>query len=291
MSQRLFSHNQDGCRAIAPWQPLDERQVQRFFECNLPALLDIGFVSSEWCPGNEAFRIDTVAIDREGRPVIIEFKKGQDASVISQALAYRKCVQRHQREFEELVKSRHGDCLIDWNKTRIICIAPNFNAYDLEAVDSIDADIELIRFQFFGRDNIILDTVKSNRKTPKAHIGSKIKRPFSQQLQVASETVKLLLHSLRGSLGLVDDLFETESSEGLQYSCAGEEIARVTLTQGLQPRLKIALRSDPDEDVAAGLGSLRKGKGITETTLRSSGEIPYIVKWITAEQLDAMRAF
>lgn len=283
MSQSLFSFNQDGCKSLAPWQPFDERQVQVFFERNLHELLRLGMVASEWAPAGEALRMDTLAITAQGNPVIIEFKKVGDSGLLSQILAYKSCLMRHQREFESMVHARWPNVLIDWAVVQLVCIAPIFSRFDIEAIDSIQADLDLISYQFFGQDNVLLNTVKSTRVEKKPPTAPRVKRSFAQQHDVASAEVKNLLCALRAALEAQEDVFQSETRDGVTLSAGGSELGAITLTQGLHPRIKIAMTGNLPDDLATSLGSIRKGKGMTEVTLRKPEEIPSLLTWVEQE--------
>lgn len=59
-----------------------ERDIQRLFEKNLNEILNITFLASEYSTSFGG-RIDSLGIDNNGAPVIIEYKKGQNENVIT----------------------------------------------------------------------------------------------------------------------------------------------------------------------------------------------------------------
>lgn len=64
-----------------------EKDFQRLFEDNLEELLNITFLASEYSTSFGG-RIDTLGIDKNGSPVIIEYKKSQNENIINQGLSY-----------------------------------------------------------------------------------------------------------------------------------------------------------------------------------------------------------
>lgn len=58
-------------------------------EDNLLEVLDMDFLYSEY-PTTDRGRIDTLAIDADRAPVIIEYKRNRNENVINQALSYLK---------------------------------------------------------------------------------------------------------------------------------------------------------------------------------------------------------
>lgn len=82
-----------------------EVELQRRIEADMEAMLGIRFLASEyptepWHRG----RIDSLGLDKNNTPVVIEYKKGSNSGVLSQAVSYLSwlCSARH--EFEALVK-------------------------------------------------------------------------------------------------------------------------------------------------------------------------------------------
>jgi RecB family endonuclease NucS len=66
-----------------------EKDFQKLCETNLETLFNIRFIASEFNTGaKHAGRIDTLGLDENGYPVIIEFKKTGSQSIISQGLYY-----------------------------------------------------------------------------------------------------------------------------------------------------------------------------------------------------------
>jgi RecB family endonuclease NucS len=79
-----------------------EKDLQRLVEPNLLELLDVHFLETEYSTTSGG-RIDTLGIDRNGAPVIIEYKRKQNDNVINQALSYRKWLTAQKSEFFEML--------------------------------------------------------------------------------------------------------------------------------------------------------------------------------------------
>ncbi len=136
-----------------------EKSVQMFFEKNLEALLGVRFLASEFTTSNGG-RIDTLGLDENGCPVILEYKRASNENVINQGLFYLDWLMDHRKDFQWLVLEKLGkeDAeAVDWSAPRLICIAGDFNRYDDHAVKQIQRNIELIRYRRFGADLLMLD--------------------------------------------------------------------------------------------------------------------------------------
>jgi RecB family endonuclease NucS len=83
-----------------------ERSLQLLFEKNLEALLGVRFPASEFV--TEGGRMDTIGIDENSSPVIIEYKRATNENVINQGLFYLNWLMGHRMDFEWLVLQRFG---------------------------------------------------------------------------------------------------------------------------------------------------------------------------------------
>jgi hypothetical protein len=135
-----------------------EKSVQTFFEKNLESLLGVRFLASEFVTSNG--RIDTLGLDENGSPVILEYKRASNENVVNQGLFYLDWLMDHRKDFQWLVLEKLGkeDAEgVDWSAPRLICIAGDFNRYDNHAVKQMQRNIELIRYRRFGVDLLMLD--------------------------------------------------------------------------------------------------------------------------------------
>jgi hypothetical protein len=138
-----------------------EKSVQILFEKNLEALLGVRFLASEFTTSNGG-RIDSLGIDENGCPVILEYKRALNENVINQGLFYLDWLMDHRKDFQWLVLEKLGKRdaeSVDWPAPRLICIAGDFNRYDDHAVKQIQRNIELIRYRRFGSELLMLDLV------------------------------------------------------------------------------------------------------------------------------------
>jgi RecB family endonuclease NucS len=123
-----------------------EKPLQTLIEANLGPLLAIRFLVSEYRTGKvHAGRIDTLGLDENDCPVIIEYKRSTGENVINQGLFYLDWLMDHQAEFKLLVLERHGKAVadaIDWSSPRLVCIAADFTRYDAHAVQQINRNID-----------------------------------------------------------------------------------------------------------------------------------------------------
>ena len=105
-------------------------------------------------------RIDTLGLDENASPVIVEYKRALNENVINQGLFYLDWLLDHKAEVKLLVIDRFGReeaDRIDWGGTRLLCIAGDFTRYDEHAVQQINRNIELIRYRNFSEGLLLLE--------------------------------------------------------------------------------------------------------------------------------------
>ncbi|EOY45741.1 Transporter [Streptomyces lividans 1326] len=142
-----------------------EAEVQDLVEAHMGTMLGVRFLASEYGTGPlHGGRIDSLGLDENGSPVIVEYKRGTDAGVINQGLFYLAWLMDHRAEFEHLVRDRLGVMAASqvlWSGPRLICIAGDFTRYDVRAVREHRRSIDLVRYRLFGSDLLGLETVAS----------------------------------------------------------------------------------------------------------------------------------
>ena len=197
-----------------------EKSLQTIIENNLDNLLGIRFLASEYSTGpRHGGRIDTLGIDENGCPVIIEYKRAANENVINQGLFYLDWLLDHKSDFHLLVQKRLGENEaenIDWSAPRLICIAGDFTRYDKHAVQQINRNIELIRYRKFGDELLLLELVNAVTSEPDCNrpsLGGKNKptsyKTISETLSELSGPLRDLYEELRAYLcALGDDVQE-----------------------------------------------------------------------------------
>jgi len=184
-----------------------EREIQNLFESNLEALLGVRFVASEFSTG-QGGRIDTLGIDENGFPVVVEYKLDKNRTVINQGMSYMAWLRSHKSDFWKVVFEKLGKevaDLIDHSSTRLICIATDFTRDDLGAYELMPNNIDLVRYRRFGQHQLLLERITSSEATaapPSGTAASKSApdKPISQWLEEASQHIKSLYEALRQTI-------------------------------------------------------------------------------------------
>jgi predicted transport protein len=162
---RLFHTTTIGVTEVSPRLAEVEADVQSLVEAHMEPLLGVRFLASEYGTGPvHGGRIDSIGLDENGSPVIVEYKRGVNSGVINQGLFYLSWLMDHRAEFEHLVRHRLGGTAaaqVLWSGPRLICVAGDFTRYDVHAVLEHRRSIDLVRYRLFGNDLLGLETVAS----------------------------------------------------------------------------------------------------------------------------------
>jgi predicted transport protein len=147
-----------------------EKSLQSLIEAHLDTFLGVRFLATEYSTGKvHGGRIDTLGIDENGCPVIIEYKRATNENVINQGLFYLDWLMDHRGEFELFVLKKLGKEAsdeIEWSSPRLICIAGDFTRYDGHAVQQIHRNIELVRYRKYGDELLLFELVNTVSVTP-----------------------------------------------------------------------------------------------------------------------------
>jgi len=242
-----------------------EKPLQTLIENNLDVLLGVRFLATEHSTGKtHAGRIDTLGLDENDCPVILEYKRSTGENVINQGLFYLDWLMDHQAEFKLLVLEHYGKAsadAIDWSAPRLICIAADFTKYDAHAVQQMNHNIELIRYRRFGSDLLLLELV--NAVAAKGATGT---RPSSKPARVSKgagtdKTVREWLAEITGAMrelfesveGYLLSLGDDVQRKDLKLYVAFKRIKNFTTIVIQKDRLVLYLRLNPDHvDVVDG---------------------------------------
>ena len=293
-----------------------EKPLQTLIEANLQPLLNIRFIASEHSTGKtHGGRIDSLGLDENNCPVILEYKRSVGENVINQGLFYLDWLMDHKAEFKLLVLDKLGAAAadaIDWSAPRVVCIAADFTKYDGHAVQQIGRNIELIRYRQFGGDLLLLESVNAGSDGGGKATSTKLLKATANKLDTAGnggsaaadpagakgpgpdkslaellvtlpEPVQLLLASLEGyTLSLGDDVQRKELRLYLAFKRL-KNFATVVLHR--KNCLLLYLHVDP----ATALPVLPNARDVTNIGHWGTGNLE--VTLTTQADLDAAKPF
>lgn len=162
---KFFKINNNGIQELQGQSIRLEKSLQKLIENHLESFLGIRFLASEHSTGKRhGGRIDTLGLDENNSPVIIEYKRSMNENVINQGLFYLDWLLDHKAEFTLMAQKKYGVNFsenIEWNSPRLVCIAGSFTKYDEHAVQQINRNIELYQYKHYDEGFLMLDLVNA----------------------------------------------------------------------------------------------------------------------------------
>jgi len=192
-----------------------EKELQSLIEANSDEVLGMYFLESEYVT-TFGGRIDTLAVDYNGSPVIIEYKKNRNDNVINQALSYLRWLQAQKKEFfEMLIIKKLGNELakkltVDWKNPRVICIAESYSKFDIDTVEVIPMRIELFKYRYYDDGIFALEPLGVSEQKSQSSISNTSEKNITDNyiddfLIKASDEVKIIFQELRERIFSLDE--------------------------------------------------------------------------------------
>lgn len=277
--------------------PDKEKGLQKLIEANLEPLFGVRFVATEFSTGHKhRGRIDTLGLDQDGSPVIIEYKLHSNDNVMNQGLFYLDWLMDHRGDFEVAARSKLGEVEVSWSVPRLILLAGSFSRYDQYAVNRIDERIELWTYTLYEGDLVAVDLLSSEEVPGKVagpsgggSKGGAVKSPkattkplydVDHHLAKMSPTTQTLFELLRDEIAnFGPDVTERFMNQYVGY----RRLKNFTEVVGLKSKLNVFIDGpidDPQgvcEDVA-GIGHW--GTGNNRATVSSEDDLTKVVPLI-----------
>lgn len=245
---QLFHFRGDGVTQLPATTAALEKTLQNRIEEHLTVLLGVFFLASEHSTGKKhRGRIDTLGIDENGSPVIIEYKRSLNENVINQGLYYLDWLMDHKAAFREMVekvrsKSEIDEKIpvdVDWSSPRLLCIAGGFTKYDIHAVTQIDRNIELIQYAEYGKDMLMLNLVnrtETHAPTPVATPRDRAPlKDLSDVLVPVWEDLSSFLLSLADDVTLKETKTYVAFKRIRNFACVHATTSVLVLSVSLEP--------------------------------------------------------
>ena len=270
-----------------------EKELQTLVEQHMESFLGVRYLATEYSTGKtHRGRIDSLGIDENNAPVIVEYKRHSSENVINQGLFYLDWLLDHQAEFQMLVLKQFGAeavGMVDWSAPRLLCIGANFSRYDEHAVQQIDRNIDLLRYRVYGGEFVVLELVNSVTSAVApggtggtGGTGGSLRTPkpktASQYLEQSSEELQALYAELRDQLlSMGEDVQEKALQTYFafkrirNFACVAPYTRESKLVMSLNVNVDaVELETDFTRDLRS-IG--HPGTGDLEVTLRSSADI------------------
>lgn len=259
----------------------NEEELHRLIEKNLMYVMGIRIIATEYPIPNG--RIDTLGLDEDEIPVIIEYKWKKDLSAIVQGLFYLDWVMQNKRPFESIVKDKLGkDVNVNWStQPRLLIIAQVFDIKELAAINQMGPSVELIKYSLYeDLFNIENVNIIKSKSVPKATLEETEVEKYTVEalLKKASPEIRELFSTLRDRiLGISEAVWEKVGA----FYCDYRTISTFTSVQVQKQKLKILIKmgnqkaNDPQNICKAVPSTYGYGLLNTQFELSKKEEIDY----------------
>jgi predicted transport protein len=222
-----------------------EGDLHAVVESNLTEMLGVRLIASEYPIPNG--RIDSLGLDEDGIPVIIEYKWKKDLSAVVQGLFYLDWVMQNKKPFESIVRDKLGrEVVVKWStQPRLLIIEQDFDIKELAAINQMGQTgprIELIKYSLYEGlfSYEYVNIVASKSPSPKTPAdGEPPEYTLENIVKKASPDIRELFMELGDRiLGISESVWEKVGSSYCDY--------RTTTTFGTvnvqKSRLKIFIK-------------------------------------------------
>ena len=240
----------------------NEEELHNLVEENLQELFGIRLIAREYPIPNG--RIDSLGLDENSTPVIIEYKWKKEFSALVQGLFYLDWVAKNKKPFESIVHDKLGkDVEVDWStQPRLLIVAQDFDVKELAAINQMEPRIELIKYSLyenlFNYENV---NIIESRSTHKPGGDSKLKEhTLDDLLSNASPEMRTLFTDIRERILSMDESV-WESVHG--WYCDYRTVSTFVSVNLQKERLKMFIKMGDNE--------LNDPNGICENIPKSWG--------------------
>lgn len=268
-------------RERIPSTVLLERELQNTIENNMETFFGVRFLKSEYVITDG--RMDSIGLDENNSPVIFEYKRTVSENVINQGLFYLDWLLDHKADFKLLVSEKLGMDVaekIDWSVPCVICIANDFNRYDIHAVNQMQRNIKLVRYRKYDADLLVFEHLNAPVARPLAEAGQEsgnsTQKSHMEKLAGLSPSLKNLYTALCSYIEEVGgDLIQNQLKLYLAY----KKVQNVFCIEVYNRQIILRTKLDPDTVVleegftrdTRGIGHY--GTGDLEISIRSEADL------------------
>ncbi|MDK4501960.1 DUF5655 domain-containing protein [Fusobacterium necrophorum] len=235
-----------------------EKEIQNLIEQNMEEFFGIRFLATEYSITNG--RMDSIGIDENNCPVIFEYKRSSSENIINQGLFYLDWLLDHKADFQLLVMNTLGKEAakeIDWSAPCVFCIAKEFTKFDEHAVNQMQRNIKLVKYNKYG-ENLILfehinvpilkkDTISKGKKVKQEKKASeKDNYNWESRIQKLPKEKQELYFSIRDYiLSKGDDI----SENSLKNYIAFKRVKNFVCMLPYKNKISLYLKLNPSEEV------------------------------------------
>ena len=240
---KLFRAGYEKATPIKPNSVRLEKDIQSICEQNLEVFFGVTLVRGVCHPeGQYRYKtdagrtreVDTLGINGRGHPVVIEYKRDKEKTVVNQALEYAYWIEDRAAEFRELVRAIDPKIKAKDGRVEVICVANDFEGRDTAIAKGFDGnstiDLRLVRYQTFDNDIVGFQQIYPLQKPIAADI-----RPTSRAIrrkESVSTSAPLVPTAAGGPQGESDNIYYLKGGKTDALVCFNKLTQEFVLKRG-----------------------------------------------------------
>ncbi|MBX7149882.1 DUF91 domain-containing protein [bacterium] len=297
----LFTNKNGSLEILKKKDFRNEKELQRFVESNLETLFNVRFLATEFVISEKhGGRIDSLGLDDNDSPVIIEYKWGEKDNIINQGLFYLDWLIDHKGDFQVLVEKILKEKIqVEYGSPRLILIAQSFNKYDQFAINRMAENIELWTYSLYENNTFELRSIatsqaKKNKDTSASKVTQISYDDYSvdRLLEKAEPNIKELFDELRERVLNFESEQEIEELPRKHY--VAYRTNRAFLYVSIQVsalKIHIIINQKDLNDPKGMTRDVSKvghyGYGNTEIILKSMDDLEYVMSFVKQSYLES----
>lgn len=139
---------------------ITKKELQNIIEANAFNLLGVNVILSNVnLTDNPNEIVDTLGYDEDYRLVLIEYRCGKFGNTINKGFLYMDYIKENKGKIKTLLREYLDGEIVNniILNPRLISLGDDFNKYDEYAIKKMPYDVDLIKYQIFDKDLIILE--------------------------------------------------------------------------------------------------------------------------------------
>lgn len=192
-------------------QRYDKQSIRKLIESNLEELLGIKLIALDYQITTNPFdAIEVLGYDENYQLVVIEYRAGKFTSTINKGLVFLDYLKNNPSKVKILLNEKLGYEISNQIilTPRLISIGDDYNQYDQYAIKKIPFSIDLVKYQIFDKQLLLLE---KNYHSQKIVIND---YPFQTKNEEENNLYKVISEFI---LSLGDEVCEVQQGNFIAY--------------------------------------------------------------------------
>ncbi|MGD9605781.1 MAG: hypothetical protein AB7V00_06520 [Bacilli bacterium] len=161
---RLFNLKKD---QLETKSTIDKLSLQKLMGSHLDRLMGITLIDNDFTLTDTITeKVETFGYDENYRLTIIEYRIGKFSGIVSKGFMFLDYIMNNQGKVKSILSEKLGYDLVKQLNffPRLIIIGEDFNKYDEYAIKQMPYVVELIKYQLFEKQFLVIEKIYQSKK-------------------------------------------------------------------------------------------------------------------------------